>query len=176
MKKIIESKNNFIQTELWYLTFGGAFQRVNVYTKEATDDQRKEVRAFLIGAVKKLVDEQYSKGSVSPEKHIENIEALIELSREKKDLLFNDYLHFGVCQKLLNLHLKYLWVFGMMPEPPHFPVDRIIQEKVGFRPIISWSKEMDREGYERVVEHVRGKAKEKGMSLAEYELVEFGRR
>ena len=39
-------------------------------------------------------------------------------------------MNFGISQKMLNLYLKYQWCLGNIKEPPHFPVDRIIQEKL----------------------------------------------
>jgi hypothetical protein len=39
-------------------------------------------------------------------------------------------INFGIAQKMLNLYLKYMWSLGNIQEPPHFPVDRIIQIKL----------------------------------------------
>lgn len=169
------SKKEFMLNELWNITLEDTIQRARVYTVAARKEQRQEAREFLISVANALVEEQYGKEKVIEIKHIDNIERLMQQSQQMAPLLNKGGLNFGVCQKLLNLHLKLRWVFGLIPEPPHFPIDRKIQEHIGSTPVVSWSSEMDRGSYEDIVEQVRILAKKKNMSLAAYELIELGK-
>lgn len=53
---------------------------------------------------------------------------------------------FGVAQKLFNLALKFYWSLGLIAEPPHCPIDLLVQEK-GLKlkqtEIKSWTKELN---------------------------------
>jgi hypothetical protein len=56
--------------------------------------------------------------------------------------LKNGSLDIGTSQKILNLYLKYLWCSRLIDfEPPHFPLDRMIQEGRTSK-IVSWTKEI----------------------------------
>ena len=127
-------KNNFINNEIWVLTFGGGFQRSNAYQKSDTNDEkeRKHFRDALRNTIEKFVNEYYVSSSVTENQHIAHIESIINFTKEygqaNNGLLTNNKLNFGIVQKVFNLYLKYQWCLGNINTPPHFPVDRIIQE------------------------------------------------
>lgn len=168
-------QQTFINTEVWILTFGGAFQRANIYADKVSEKQRRDFREALILKVEKNLLPQY-KSEVSEEKHIQNILEIVAYSHEHTPILKPGQLYFGVAQKLLNLYLKYQWCLGNIAQPPHFPVDRIIQQKLKFKPIINWTSMKSEEEYKSIIECARKDAEEKGISLAEWELEEFARR
>lgn len=168
-------KSSFINTEIWVLTFGGAFQRANVYAENVSENQRKELRDALIKFVEVNLLPQY-KIVVSEEVHINNIKAIVDYSKKHNEVLKPGQLYFGVAQKLLNLYLKYQWCLGTIQMPPHFPVDRIIQEKLKCKPIINWTSMENESDYINIIERARKVANEKDTSLAEWELEEFSRR
>ncbi len=168
-------QQTFINTEIWILTFGGAFQRANIYAENVRENQRKAFRDALIHKVEKDLLPQYE-SEVSEEKHIQNILEIVAYSHEHTPILKPGQLYFGVAQKLLNLYLKYQWCLGNIAQPPHFPVDRIIQQKLKFKPIINWTSMKSEEKYRNIIECARKDAEEKGVSLAEWELEEFTRR
>ncbi|PKR79546.1 hypothetical protein CW751_14445 [Brumimicrobium salinarum] len=169
-------QQNFINTEIWILTFGGAFQRASIYAKEINETKRKNFRDALIQFVEVNLLPKYSK-TVHEEEHIENINSIITFSENyKEDILNGSKIRFGVAQKLLNLYLKYQWCLGNIQMPPHFPVDRIIQVKLKCKPIIPWTTMENDSDYRTIIERARGVADEKGVSLAEWELEEFSRR
>jgi len=168
-------QQTFINTEIWILTFGGAFQRANIYADKVSEKQRKAFRDALILKVEKDLLPQY-KNEVSEEKHIQNILEIVAYSHEHTPILKPGQLYFGVAQKLLNLYLKYQWCLGNIAQPPHFPVDRIIQQKLKFKPIINWTSMKSEEEYKSIINHAQDKIKETGLSLAEWELEEFARK
>jgi len=126
-------KQEFIYNELWILTVMGGFQRANIYKKGIylSEEKRREFRKLLQEKIHTITITDY-KVTVTTNKHIENINTIISISSNKtfSKFLNNGKISFGVAQKLLNLYLKYFWCNGEKIFPPHFPVDRIIQERL----------------------------------------------
>ncbi len=168
----MDAKRDFILFEIWSLTVGGAFQRANVYINGATDKERSEFRNILHDVVIKIAVEY--KDTVSEDRHIDNI---IQITTIKHSALSNDSLNFGISQKILNLYLKYLWCLGEIATPPHFPVDRIIQQKLKITPVISWTQIDSPEKYMQIIEHAHEKRQAEKMynTIAEQELALFKR-
>ena len=165
-------KQTFINTEIWLLTFGGAFQRANVYAKNTSEVQRREFRKALSTFVEVNLAVQYQQ-TVSEDTHIMNIHTLISFSAKHGELLNGEKITFGVAQKILNLYLKYQWCLGNIPTPPHFPVDRIIQGKLELPKIINWTTLNSETEYRNIIEKAKEMAKSKFNSLAEWELINF---
>ena len=193
-RAILKTKqHDFLNQEIWILTFGGAFQRAGIYKKDYPEKTRTAFRQTLRYEVEKLVKEKYN-NQVFPDQHITNINALVKFSESTKIKGEPIPINFGVAQKLLNLYLKYLWCLDKIPEPPHFPVDRMIQEKLNkvvrhkdnkhlnILPIKvePWTQFEDNEQYDKIIElakQIRNNInKFKDMSLAQLELELFSRR
>ncbi|AIY12557.1 hypothetical protein [Cellulophaga baltica] len=173
MKKI------FIDSEVWSLSISGAFQRSNVYKKNILDKDKKEFKLGLREFICNTILPVYKLGKVSDKNHIANIENLQQYTTNYGYLLTAGQFNFGVSQKLLNLYLKYLWCLDIIPEPPHFPVDRIIQEKLKYKPLIAWTKIKTSEEYMAIVNFARTKIEPKDKfhnSLGTIELNLFSRR
>jgi len=180
-------KSEFIINELWVLSIAGAFQRANIYAPNALDKSKTAFKKDLKNYLEQLVKDQYF-NEVDQQTHITNIYALAEYSKKFKTLLKNGQLNFGVSQKILNLFLKYLWCLKLVPTPPHFPVDRIIQvtlnkkaKENGFktRQILPWTQFEDKNDYLEIInfaEKIKNVVKAyTNMSLAEMELALFSR-
>ncbi len=180
-------KEKFLNNEIWVLTFGGGFQRANIYKEEVPSTVRKDFRMKLRNYIEALVKENYS-FKITEEDHIENILSIVNFSKKHKFEGFNIPINFGVAQKLLNLYLKYLWCAGKLETTPiHFPVDRIMQEilnkealQLGFpkNELKPWTKYEDEVEYLKMIrlaESVR-QLKYNDLSLAEMELEIFARR
>jgi len=166
-------KKAFIDDEIWILTFGGGFQRANIYKKGVTDVQKKELRAYIKGYIRKLVKSSYTKKMSDDGSHIKNISRFCnDVSDNFKKILKRGRFKIGIGQKILNLYLKYLWCLGFIPEPPHCPFDRIIISKLGLD--VSWTKFDDIAHYKELASVAKSKAEPK--SLAEWELEVFIRR
>jgi hypothetical protein len=169
-------KEQFLLNEIWTLTFGAAFQRASVYKGEVNDFQKERLKTEIRTYIEKELEPQYENGTVTEEQHIENIFLLSNHTKKFAGILNEGKLNFGVSQKLLNLHLKYLWCLGKTPIPPHFPVDRRIQETLGLRPIVSWTGFPDEIAYMRIINNVKQLLDNDFNTLAEYELNHFKRR
>lgn len=168
-------KEQFILNEIWTLTFGAAFQRASVYKGVVSDEKKENLKIAIREYVESTLEPQYQGNQVSDKRHIENIYSLCDFSKRHAFILNSGKINFGISQKLLNLHLKYLWCLNRTSEPPHFPVDRRIQETLKLNPIIAWTGFEDEIEYMKIINHVRqdlGKFK----SVAEYELNHFKRR
>lgn len=171
-----KNKQSFLHYEIWILSFGGAFQRSGVYSN-ATETERNEFRKKLRAYIESNILPQY-KNIVSEEQHIQNLLNIIEYSASAKfkNILNNGKLNLGISQKLLNLVLKYLWCLGEVEIPPHFPIDRIIQEKIKNKPLINWTGLTKVEDYLKIIRLAEVLAKKENMSLAQWELENFNRR
>ncbi|MGY0406758.1 MAG: hypothetical protein ACWIPJ_00160 [Polaribacter sp.] len=156
-------KDTFIYKEVWLLTTMGGFQRANLYDASVKQDknERKAFKTALHELIKDIALTQYS-NKVSQIEHIKNIIKVSDFTKGSKFsyLLNNGRLNFGVSQKLLNLYLKYLWCMGKIVTPPHFPVDRIIQEilnkeasklNIKKQDIIAWTQIAKQEEYQKVI-------------------------
>ncbi len=169
-------KEAYLNNEIWTLTFGAAFQRANVYKKSAIDDDEKQkfkqdTRSFIETKLMPL----YKKGKVDENTHLKSIIKLSDFTKSHSKILSGGKLNIGVSQKLLNLYLKYLWCLDKIQTPPHFPVDRRIQEILGFSDIISWTKITKIEDYTKIINQTK-KHLGKYKSLAELELHVYERR
>jgi hypothetical protein len=170
-------KKEFMLNEIWMLTIGASFQRANVYSTECLDSDKLKFRNHLKDFIINL-SKSYLHEPISEDQHIENIYQIREHSKIYKTILTNGELNFGVCQKLLNLYLKYLWCLGYMElNPPHFPVDRIIQTKLSIKNPYSWTQMVDEEKYMEVISMAKDCLKSYNIdSIAELELFLYQRR
>jgi hypothetical protein len=173
-QELNDLQTDFLNNEIWTLTIGAAFQHSGVYKKEADEKLKEPFKKDMRAFVESLIPE-YKKSGMSDEKHVENIQKLSDESVKHKSILTGDRMNFGVSQKMLNLYLKYAWCLGEIETPPHFPLDRRIQELVGLKPE-SWTQMDSSDSYLRIVEHIKVLAKEDGKSLAAFELKVFERR
>lgn len=165
----------FINNEIWTLVFGAAFQRAYIYSESASDARRNEFKIQLKDFIEDEILPFYKENSNIPDDvHIKHIIQISNHSSTRGGILNNNRLNFGISQKLLNLLLKYKWCLFDYPEPPHFPLDRRIQEKLMFPVITPWTRITDPEEYLNIINQVREMAN--GVSLARFELTHYGRR
>ena len=168
-------KERFIDNEIWILTFGGGFQRANIYQKEVADSAKSEFRNSLKNEIKRLVESHYSKNECSPQKHLENIVYLSDwTAKHFNGILKGGKINIGVSQKLLNLYLKYQWCLNKIPRPPHCPLDRIVISQFEKTNPTPWTKIDEIGEYERLISEAKIKASDQ--SLADWELAIFNRR
>jgi hypothetical protein len=170
------TKQTFINNEIWMLTFSAAFQRAYIYSGGSEED-KKEFRIHLRTFIDNEVLPKYSI-KVEDNEHLKSIYSIIESSKQFKHILNNGEINFGISQKILNLYLKYRWCIGDIQTPPHFPVDRRIQENIKYKKLFSWTQQNDSENYMELINHVRNEVEKSNQydSIAEYELIHFGRK
>ena len=169
----MREKTEFVINELWILAWSASVQRARVYGEKNDSGQfREDVIKFL---TEKIIP-QYIEGCTE-EQHYNNIEALIDhATKVGPGILGESGYKYGVAQKLLNLALKYYWCLGLVSEPPHCPIDRIIISKTKFNGKINWTQILRRSQYEKVIEEVKVLAQRKGLSIPQWELTHFSRR
>ena len=101
-------------------------------------------------------------------------DASSELSRKLSRYLHQGRFRIGVTQKLINVHLKYLWTAGFCPEPPHCPIDGIIRDIAGIN--YNWTSSDSVDEYLQAIAALKKLASAEGHSLAQWELESFRRR
>jgi hypothetical protein len=170
--EVQQLKRTFLRGEAWMLTIQGAFQRAKVYSDNVPEKDRELFRKTLRQKLDEILA-QYQQ-PVNDQQHLAHIKCIIEYcNHHHANILKNHELRFGVAQKLLNLYLKYLWCLAEVTEPPHFPVDRQIQEAMKRKVIISWTTDLDEFSYMSVIQEAGIIAGYSNQSLAVWELGEF---
>jgi hypothetical protein len=160
----------FIRNLHWTTTIGGSFQRSYAYKKDSSDTLKEDFRIALRKELE-FIEFEYLENEVGSKVHLRNIKRLQAWSERFSSILNNEKLNFGICQKLLNLHIKGLWCLGFTTSPPpHFPVDRIIQERLRMNPIIAWTQIEDEDVYLDIIDRALIIAKKHNVNLAELEL------
>lgn len=175
----MENKNDkkrFMCYELGLLSLKAALSTRNsaapVYAKEVMTHQRKQAKKVFRGVLAKL-ESLYADGQVSEEQHTEFIKSTAdEISERLGGQLYEARFRIGISQKLINLHLKYLWSAGFIQEPPHCPIDGIIRNvaKINY----DWTVSDSIEDYRDAIFALKKVANNRSLSV--WELEEFRRR
>jgi hypothetical protein len=174
-------KEDFINKEIWMLTYGASFQRAYAYVENASEETKRHFKTKTSGLIENMLP-PYKKGNVSDAQHVSNIKEVSNYSNHFSEIFNGGQINFGIAQKMLNLYLKYQWCLGNIAEPPHFPVDRIIQQKLNEQAksqglskleLLPWTQFKDERHYSKVINHARSL---KIVSPAQLELKLFQRR
>lgn len=165
--------------ELWMLAWGASVQHAKLYRKRydsaPASNNGERLSDYLFDYLSREVVPEY-RSRVEEEQHYRTIDALIVRANSAgAEVLGELGYKYGVAQKLLNLFLKYLWCLGNIAEPPHCPVDRIIIGKTRYRDR-NWTQIVRRSEYEEIIEDIRHLANREGTSIAQWELLNYGRR
>jgi hypothetical protein len=170
------AKRSFLSYELGLLTLKAALSTRDkewpIYSPVKKDHQRgaakKAFREILIE-----IEQKYSSTGSTESAHVLYIESVADrLSDFLKSTLHQSRFRIGVAQKMVNLHLKYLWVAGIIQEPVHCPIDGIIRDLAGIQ--YDWTRSDSIEEYKLGVAALKTVAGTK--SLSHWELEEFRRR
>ncbi len=167
-----EEKKYFLKDQFWSLTISAAFSRANVYAKNLSKEMESEKFTFkykLFKFIDEMVSSQYGLRKVEEEQHIENIISIQKFTNEFEVILEKKHLSVGVCQKLLNLYLKYLWCANIIEfTPPHFPLDRLIQGKKIYT---NWTELEDSTQYKEIINKIRNEQNKAIWELEEYNAI-----
>ncbi|UZK03407.1 hypothetical protein [Venatoribacter cucullus] len=169
-------KKRFMCYELGLLSLKAALSTRDgdapVYAKGIKFHQRTKEKKVLRGVLERL-EKMYAKGGVTEAQHFDFIKNTADdVSRELGSKLHNGRFRIGISQKLINLHLKYLWAAGYVEEPPHCPIDGIIRDKAKIT--YDWTTNDSIDDYKHAVEELKKVARERSLSI--WELEEFRRR
>ncbi|WP_288371672.1 hypothetical protein [uncultured Algoriphagus sp.] len=165
---IKQEQIEFLKDQLWKSTMRAATSRAGkIYKAGTTEQEKTSFKKALFEFVTKMIRDHYENQTPDDPTHLKNIS---ELKAYASDFAFVT-LRFGHAQKVLNLYLKYLWCLGLVQEPPHFPVDRLIQKKMKIKNTTNWTKDMEEDQYTQVIEEARTIAeRENFRSIATLEL------
>jgi len=178
---IEKCKDEFAKREIMWLVFQGALSMgYPVYKQNhgVTPEDRVIFKQYLSERL-----EEYAKHvnrSLNDKEYIKILEKFENDIRnyKHKEILKYDGLTFGRVQKLLNLYLKYLWVFNQpqsIDPPPHCPIDSTILGKIDWPyPDIKWTMPIFTvQKYQEAIDLCRKKTKD---DIAGWELQMFNNR
>lgn len=162
-----EEKWKFLNNGILTSSINAGLARGNVYRQEVNENNKTEFKNTLKRKLKKYSDSYKTK--INDNEHIKNIKQFSdEMSAEFGKILKGNRLRIGTTQKILNLCLKYLWVSGRIPEPPHCPFDFRVIKELGLD--IQWTKFYSEQDYRSLIRVADKKAKTKNLSIAKWEL------
>jgi len=179
----VNIKEEFLIGEFLQFSLSAGFQTRNeefpIYNYNTIDlnqakKLRNDIKVFLLNYLNDFK-------STSEDEHVQKI---IELSNYISDkyskILFKNRFRIGICQKIINLFLKYAWSTGKIDMPFHCPIDNIIKTKIEKRvqekSLIDWTEMDDIKEYLDYIETLKLISQESKMSLAEWEINNWKRR
>lgn len=170
------AKRDFLLYELGLLSLKAALSTrargAPVYAQTCMKHQRGATKDGFRSVLVEILT-KYSADDLDEDRHIKFIAETAELFSERHGAsLHRGRLRFGVAQKLINLHLKYLWVAGIVREPVHCPIDGIVRDLAGLQ--YDWTTSDSQDEYAIAIEQLKRIAGTR--SLAVWELEEFRRR
>jgi hypothetical protein len=175
---IFPSKRAFLTYELGLLTLKAALSTRDdvypVYARQATPIQRAEAKE-AIRAILPEIESRYDPAAapVDESAHVEFVSAVSDrLSDAHGHALHGMRFRIGIAQKLVNLHLKYLWSAGLASQPHHCPLDGIVRDMAQLR--YDWTSSDSIEEYVSAIADLRLVAGER--QIAVWELEVFRRR
>ena len=176
---IEQNKQRFIKYELGLLSLKAALSTrgagTPIYAANLRSHQRSDAKRALRSQLAKIERQYTASKLVSEEEHVAFIQTVAEdLTNEIGADLHSGRFRIGIAQKLVNIHLKYLWTAGFVAEPPHCPIDGIIRDLVGLD--YEWTEDDDIDNYRSAIADLKTIAKAKDQSLAVWELEAFRRR
>jgi hypothetical protein len=175
----MDKKIKYLERELWILAWNASVQHAALYKNGAWQNQREQIDKFrskVIDHIKDNIIPQYTE-VVEESRHCMNIRALIDYATQvDTGVLGKNGYKYGVAQKLLNLALKYYWCLGLIKEPPHCPVDKIVIDKTSFRGKVNWTQIVAEREYLNIISAIRSLAEKDNFSIAQWELNNYERR
>jgi hypothetical protein len=174
--EIKKEKNDFLMYEIGLLSLKAALStRAKdwpIYSSSCKESQRKEVKCGFRQVLDDIFS-KYSTGIVTESEHVEYIDSVANnFSAKHRVALHRGRLRFGVAQKLINIHLKYLWVAGFGSEPPHCPLDGIVRDLACLD--YDWTSSDSKLHYLEAIDQLRNIASPRSLSV--WELQEFRRK
>lgn len=143
-----------------------SLQRNKTYRHGVSHLERANFRHQWLDLLLELA-KPYTK-TQSDESHVERIKHISDVMTTKHSNILEDKrFRIGTAQKSFNLLLKFQWCFGLIPEPPHCPVDKVILLEV--KCYDSWTKNDCIKKYQSWIQRIKEAADKQNLSLAEWE-------
>jgi len=160
-------EEDFLKRQFFKISWSASTQRNPTYKKATPQVARTAFMENIEHWVTENIDPEYSK-NVSEERHYEKIKALMDYGTQAgRGILSGGIYKSANAQKLLNVYLKFLWCAGLIPRPPHCPVDAIVLRAAGLYKE-RWTELKTLEEYRKIIELLKVSAGTK--PLAEWEL------
>lgn len=173
----MNARLDYLLKELWILAWNASVQRAKLYKegREAASEDTRLFRERLVSYLSSQVIPGYGQGALEEEQHYKNIDDLAGYANKVGEKVLGHLGYkYGVAQKLLNLALKYHWCLGVIAEPPHCPVDRIVIDQTRYKGKINWTEIKHRSEYQSIIEDIKLQAGTR--SIAMWELSIYSRR
>lgn len=173
---VYEDKLEFLRYEVSILSLKAALSTraggAPIYSGDCHEYQRAPIKSALRRGLREL-ETAYSYGNISSTDHCNYIASFADhISQTYGNYLHNRRFRYGIAQKLINLHLKYLWSVGLVEEPPHCPLDGIVRDLANLN--YDWTTSDSQEEYVEAIRTLSELAKPRSLSV--WELQEFRRR
>lgn len=171
-----EDKIEFLRYEVGILSLKAALSTRSgdapIYSEVCSEHQRAPIKAALRRELRDL-ETMYSYGNIQSTEHCNYIASLANrISQTYHDSLHQGRFRYGIAQKLVNLHLKYLWSIGLIGNPPHCPLDGIVRDLANLN--YDWTTNDSQADYEEAINGLSELAQPRSLSV--WELQEFRRR
>lgn len=164
---IEKHKISFAEKQIIELSISGAFQHNRIYLKGVNPKERMRFRKYLSKELKRSISKIYHSDMREDVICLEIKSLSQKMSRRTEISKFT----IGTSQKLINLMLKYNWVFDIGSIPPHCPIDRTILLSCGIT--AKWTAIDTIEKYEELIDQIKAKAK--GTPIAIWELKKWNK-
>jgi hypothetical protein len=169
----------YLVGELLMVAWAASVQRANAFNSETKAKDRPSTSQFrqdLLAFAEQNLLPHYVNGCTE-EQHLQNLLRLCEHGTRIGGTLFDKHgYRLGIAQKFFNLSLKSLWSVGLIAEPPHCPVDRLIIERTSGQVEINWTEITSVDEYLLAIRALKKEAASQQLSLAEWELRYYARR
>jgi|APGre2960657505_1045072.scaffolds.fasta_scaffold52381_2 hypothetical protein len=145
-----------------------------IYNHDSSEVEKAEFRGFLRVFLLKIWEDHRLQKNINELQLLAYFEKMQNESATKfTDLLFGGKLRYGICQKIINVFLKFLWVSDEIETPPHAPYDGIIQAKLKDKNLSPWTEINDPAQYTLFVNLANEISKG---NIAKWELEEWNKK
>lgn len=162
------------KNKAWAESWKAAVARNKTYKDGLLFKDRKEMSLAAQSLCNGFIKDYWEE--VSEEKHLANISSISQIMTERfGHNIEGGLMRIGTTQKFFNLYLKHLWCMGKIKNPPHCPLDRIVQGSAGIPDYrrINWTTIDTIEEYLKAIESLKAGIEGKtAKTLAEWELTE----
>lgn len=144
-------------------SISAALQRNKVYKDDTDETAKASFRNAWEELIRKEATNYETTSEISDDAHCDAIARIADaLSHNHGLCLVGSRLRFGTSQKAFNSYLKCLWKLGVIPMPPHCPIDGVVLRKIGLED--HWTKSDSRDQYMGWIKAIRQR-----LTLAEWE-------
>ena len=151
---------SFLLDEFWRLSIQGAFStrksNVKIYSKvkNVKDSDKKNFRDCLREKIERFIIPKYINCTIDDVSHYFNIKK-VQIYFQECDTkhILEGIPNIGICQKLLNLYLKYLWCINEISMPPHCPIDSIVLKEANIK--FNWTEIDTLDQYKNIINSIK---------------------